>query len=571
MRAYYGRLFARLHALVGGTLLLALLGGLLLPVYSDEVGWRLQERGWLDGVDKLYSENCGPNTLARPLWFMWPVRWYSAFFNTHFADPFWVRVSGVAYALALAWLVWRLIARIGRDHEQQHKLGVIAATLMGLGVTPLLMVWSRPEQPILLALTGALVIAAQGWRGPGTVFPPLGNLAYRPSHTAPATAWWRSLAILGLGIITLSYHFKGVGVMPVLALAIAFGSRGNRTLLARGVCIALLLLASGAAAKYWVGRMECPADPIIAHSNAKENLIGELITGGAPALEIGEKLLNNFRPHKYLDLAAPMPRPMSRWLPAGLISEEEMHGWQGGMAAVWGVALGAAIIASLLMGWRAWREKVLPPELVLGWGLLGVASVWCISQRVRHVYESSFVMPLVMLGIILLLAAPHGSLRLRKAVAVLALGTGPLLLLSVALVARDFGPALWQATHARGDLPDQPYSVPVFGYGGGGQSESAQITTLARACRLPDWPKAQALLIDDITYFAAMRSRLPDHQLAVLVPRMNGVIEDPLDYLRARGSSGILVSCRHLPPELRAKALANGQYCCINLGGPATK
>ena len=58
-------LFARLKALgaspaftrlVAGAWGLSLLLGLLVPVYSDEVGWRLQERAGLDGVDKLYSE-----------------------------------------------------------------------------------------------------------------------------------------------------------------------------------------------------------------------------------------------------------------------------------------------------------------------------------------------------------------------------------------------------------------------------------------------------------------------------------------------------------------------------------
>lgn len=50
----------------------SLLGGMMLPVYTDEIGWRLQERAALDGVDKLYSDICGPNTLAVPPSFMWP-------------------------------------------------------------------------------------------------------------------------------------------------------------------------------------------------------------------------------------------------------------------------------------------------------------------------------------------------------------------------------------------------------------------------------------------------------------------------------------------------------------------
>ncbi len=554
-----GPLFRHLFRWVAGALTLAVLAGMLLPVYTDEVGWRLQERAALDGVDKLYSENCGPNTLAVPPWFMMPVRWYSAFFNTHFADPLWVRVSGVAYALLLGWLVWRLIGRVGRDEEQRHKLGIIAATLMGLGVMPLLLVWSRPEQPILLAVAGALVIAATGWRAPGIRFAPLAGVAYTEAPTAPRSAWRRSLAILALGVVAMSYHFKGVGVMPVMAGCILFASRGRRALAARGVTIALLLLASGISAKYWVARMDCPADPVVAAAHAKENLVGQLAVGQATPTAVLGKLIDNYRPHKYVDQVAPMPRPMSRWLVRDRVSNEEMHGWQGGMAAIWGLALGGAAIATLLMLWRAARERVMPPETVLALLLFGVASVWCVSQIIRHVYESSFVLPLVMLAIVLALSAPHGSHRMRQAVSVLALGIGPLTLLSMGLVASYYGPPLVEAASARGSLPLQPYSVPVFGFAG----ERVQMQALARQCGLPETRAAKGLMLDDISYFAFMESRLPDHQLAILSPRLRGSISDPIAYLRARGSSGVLTRCVDLPEALAARAHRKGAYCCL--------
>jgi len=129
-----------------------------------------------------------------------------------------------------------------------------------------------------------------------------------------------------------------------------------------------------------------------------------------------------------------------------------------------------------------------PPELLLSLLLFGVASAWCVSQVVRHVYEASFVLPLVMLAIVLALAAPHGSIRMRHGVAALALGIGPLALLSMLLVAGYYGPPMMEAAKARGILPLQPWSVPVFGYGG----ERAQMLGLARQCRLPE--PAQASL-----------------------------------------------------------------------------
>jgi hypothetical protein len=102
----YLRLFHILRHGVVACLLLGLLGGLMLPLYTDEVGWRLQERAWIDGFDKLYSDQCGP-ALAVPPLFMWPVRWYSAFFNLHFAQPYWVRMAGVMYACLWLWMLLR--------------------------------------------------------------------------------------------------------------------------------------------------------------------------------------------------------------------------------------------------------------------------------------------------------------------------------------------------------------------------------------------------------------------------------------------------------------------------------
>jgi hypothetical protein len=51
---------------------------------------------------------------------------------------------------------------------------------------------------------------------------------------------------------------------------------------------------------------------------------------------------------------------------------------------------------------------------------------------------------------------------------------------------------------------------------------------------LPDPAHAQGVMIDDATYFAYMQSRLPQHQLAIIPARLNGTIDDPIAYLRAR-------------------------------------
>ena len=101
-----------------GGLLLSVLAGMLVPVYPDEIGWRFQERAWIDGgLDIGLNDNCGPNTIARAPWFMMPVRWYSATANRIFADPLFIRLEGVACALAWIALFWVLAGRLENDGQ----------------------------------------------------------------------------------------------------------------------------------------------------------------------------------------------------------------------------------------------------------------------------------------------------------------------------------------------------------------------------------------------------------------------------------------------------------------------
>jgi len=194
--------------------------------------------------------------------------------------------------------------------------------------------------------------------------------------------------------------------------------------------------------------------------------------------------------------------------------------------------------------------------------LFGTMSVWCVSQLVRHVYETSFVLPMGMLAIVLALSAPWRSDKLRQATAVLALAFGPLMLLSEMLVMGYYAPPLMEAAGERDIVPHQAWSVPVFGY----HQSYQDIRAAARACHLPYPRDAKAVLIDDVTYFAYMQSHLPEHELAILMPDKRGSIHDPLTYLRERGSSGVLLRCARLAPDLRARAHQVGAYCCLAPG-----
>lgn len=512
-----------------------LLVGLALPLYTDEVGWRLQERAGIDGVDKLYSEQCGPNTLAAPAWFMWPVRWYSAFFNTAWPAPFAVRLSGVAYALMWGAMLLVLIRRVAGDQQRRNHLTMLCCGLMGLGVMPWLLVWSRPEQPIILAATASLLIACG------------------PARDAPAR-WWAPVSILMLGVIALSYHFKALILVPLFIAAMIAAAPPRRAWMIQGLCILALLAVTAVSARYWFGRLACPGDPLIAAEHARQSLGLQLLAGGGWAMA-PLRLIANYQLPVYVAQATPDVTPMSNWLQPHLVGKPTQIAWTVVMIALW-------LAGFVLTVWTlvaAWWGRRMDRSLWLAGVTLACASAWCVSQVVRNVYEASFVLPLLTLTYALALSARVLPERVPTALRRVAITIGLALPISAMAILAIYGPSLVATIGKGGYLPGQSDSVGLADYGG----VRRQILRAAAACGITPQGHPARLLVDDVTYFTFMDAPLPDHKISVLEPQWSGRLTDPLAYLRQRQSSGAVLACSALPAPLRARAHATGAFCCI--------
>lgn len=528
---------------------LAFVAGIFLPVYTDEVGWRFQERAGIDGVDKLYSDICGPNTLAVPPLFMMPVRYFSAYLNLWFADPLYVRLSGILYALLWLAMLLALIRRIAAGRREQAVLGLLGLGLMGLANMPLLLIWSRPEQPILLSLTAAMLLAfARGADHDRSV------------ETTRRGAWLRSLAVLGLVTVAVSYHLKALMLIPAFLACLWLASSGRAARLPRLVASGLILVVTALAAHYWVHRMQCPGDAALQKMFAKQN-IGAYLTGlhgfGGMVVLVG-KMLGNIDLWQYLALSLPSNRPMSDWLPAGQVSPAARLGWVAYVFACWTMATAIAALGLLHGVRQAIARRRADPRLVVAVLLLAAAAGWCATQVTRNVYEATFVLPLLMLALILAIAArpaseDSGALRDRMAALL-----GVAAVVSMVLVAVQWQPALKRANAQTGYIAEQPYSMSVFGYA----RLEPQILAAARKCGIGTPAAARALLIDDLTYFPFMASKLPQNRLGVF-GIWRGTIRDPAAYLQSRGSDGIIVGCHILPKRLRERARREGAFCCL--------
>lgn len=520
-------------------LFLMLLVGLALPLYTDEVGWRLQERAGIDGVDKLYSEQCGPNTLAVPPWFMWPVRWYSAFFNTAWPDPFAVRLSGVAYALIWVAMLLLLIRRVTDDQPRRDYLTMLCCGLMGLGVMPWLLVWSRPEQPIILAATASLLIAC----GPAKFV----NMR-----------WWAPVAILMLGTIALSYHFKALVLVPLFIASMIAAAPPRRAWMIQGVCALALIAVAAVSARYWFGRMACPGDPLVAAQHASQNLGLQLLASGGWAMA-PLRLIANYRLPVYVAQASPDVTPMSNWLQPHLVGKPTQIAWTVSMVALWlaGFVLAMWTLAAACVA--AWRGRRMDRQMWLAWVTFACVSAWCVSQLVRNAYEASFVLPLLTVTYALGLSSRVLPARVPTAMRYVAMTIGLALPISAIAILAIYGPSLAAVAGKGGYLPGQAYSVGLADYDG----LRRQILRAAAACGITPQDHPARLLLDDVTYFTFMDTPLPDNKISVLEPKWSGSLRDPLAYLKLRQSSGVVLACNALPASLRARAHATGAICCI--------
>jgi len=524
----------------------SLLVGLLVPVYTDEIAWRMMlARSTLDGgVDRGLSDQCGPGTaLAAPL-FMQPIRHLSAWIAIHFPDPRAVRISGVALALVWVALFWRLTRFL--DDELRAAGRTIGLSLIGLGVLPFLLVWSRPERPLLIVYTLLLTIALKG------------RMTRDPTPRYQAWGW--AIAVGALGLVALSYHPKAIAFMPIPLIAAAFSSRGRAARPARIAAIVVLVLCTPVASRYWGSRFACPADAGLGAMLARENVASK-IDKQAP-LASAQLLAQSAVPWRYVKLAAPSTDYgyMSGWLPTVSFPPALNLAWRIASRAPWYAAIGATF-ALLVAGLIATtRRGTKDPRLALALVVTGTCALWSALQLNKNAYESSMLLPLAAIALILALSAAPRSLR--RPVILCAMPLAAVTMMSQLLLLGIYGTALAAVSARPGPIAGQPYSYVPWGY----PELRGEIVAAARACAL-DPVRGRQVLVDDLTYFPMIRSREPINRMTVFGP-WYGNFGDQVGYLRTH-ASGAILACVYLSPGARAQARRIGRFCCLGPWGAA--
>ncbi|MEO6152167.1 MAG: hypothetical protein ABIT09_06390 [Croceibacterium sp.] len=524
------------------TVVALLLFGLFVPVYTDEIGWRFQERAGIDGIDMMINDVCGHNTLATPPWFMLPVRWFSAAANTALPSPLYVRIEGTGCALLWLTLLLQIIRLGTARHGERSYLTMLAAGLIGMGLLPLLMVMSRPEQPLIICTTAMVIIAlAQG----------------RDDRASNFVLPLKVAGVVALAAIALSYHLKGVLYSPVAAACIVTCRPGRHAVVSKVAGLACLIALTALAAAYWTSRFSCPGDPVLAAKLAHQNV---LVMLGRPSeyLRHLPGLFLNALPQRYVALTVPAEMQMSGWIPAHTFPAWVAFVFGPLQILVWTTAIGMAALSLMLFAARHGVRAVLEVRFAAPLAILACVLVWGFSQNIKNDYEAAHVLPLLALAIVLsaTLAEPAGAIpRLLHGLAPVAVALT--MISTLVVVIYCVGP-LTRAAGSPGFPPNQLYSVANFHFG---QIRRDAYNAMQRA----HFPKRRLrrVLVDDTTYFILQGSYLPLHRLGVIETWV-GRNTDPVVYLVSRRSDGIVMGCKLLPQALQDVAVRSGAVCAVN-------
>lgn len=511
-----------------------------IPIYQDEIGWKLlQARYFQDGGANITMFPQCPASFAVPApWYMLPDRAIEAALYGDISRPIWLRINGILSLFAwLGFSLW-LLTRSRLEALRALPLPTLVLALVSLGVLPYLMVLNRPEQPLLLGLTLLLLLPF--------VLRPQKGLAAEAALTA---------GLMVLVVLLVSRHPKTLLFLPLIGASLFLLIRRNALRASAAALLGYVLVTSY---QYWTARNQCPNDPLIdAHIKGQLTPPSALLHDPLAAVQ---RLLGNLLDSwLWLKNMVFWYTYQGKWLPPA----EVLPWWVLPTSVAVGLAGAAVVLLAGFNGLRlaaeTWQARRPSVRAVMVLACLASLTAMALIQGVKNFYETSLVMPL------LILCALVGLPENPSAGTVSLLRRAVPGLLVLSLLSQT---ALWTilAPHVRttlrgGLVPSQDYSFSPFNY----DRTAQQVAATARRCGIdPDNPPPH-LVLDETTYPTLSGSYRPFHVYYVSVKRLApGGLDEPLERSLARmGSGGAVAACRRLDPPLHPFAVQNGALCCV--------
>lgn len=530
-QSLFGYLPRTLYAVLALAFVLSFLSTLWMvfyfPVYGDEIFWKLMiARLETDHGKLVYLfAQCSEGQ-----WIDAPLTWYPAMLIHSWlyedaSHPWRLRVHGWFFFLVLLALWTCLLKR-------RAGLGVTDAFLavsafLSVGVLPFLLVYARPEQPLLLLITLSLLVTL--YKAPANRLSwPIGFLV--------------ALSFALVATLLAAIHPKGMFLFPAL-LVLAW-----RQLKSWPLLLLLVLILGWTAydtSQVWQLRTTCPEFPgLMAVLKGLTLQPGVLLSNPLTFIQQGWSNVLDFG--VYVRSLQFQDKYFVDWLPAGQSGVMSLQARSIANILLWTPLLVAVLVIAL--NWLFDRRPRGRVDHLLWFSiLLSLASI-AVLQTQKNFYEVSIVFPLVLLLTIFSFGRPvsqsnRGGVRIIIAVLMLAA------LLSGILREERFGEFVSDWRQAR------LQQVEMIDHQNQGLRDFAR-----KECGIED--NAQRLVLDKDTYQAFW-----NHEQPIFLDYASGwwAAESHVrDTFRKRRVQGLVGLCTNIPESDRSRAIEFGSYCCMS-------
>ena len=527
----------------------ALLSGVFLPVYSDEIMNKFNmARFFLENGQMLsFFPQCATTVGHGVAWVFYPAAILVSSVYAYLG-PLGVRVSGVV--LALLWFA--LLAYWCRRQSLGRWVGcfTLLASFAALGVMPYLWVMSRPEQFMLLPILLFCLLALY----------PLG-----PSNKGQQLV---IMAVLALLLSVFFYaHPKSLFFTPFFLAATWIATRNFKLIIRAGLFLYVIALSAQALldASLLGQCQDAPAVQSILSANSL--MPGTLLSDPLEFFGTAWENISNF-PNRMLLHLTFNPTFQSGWLPP-LTESSGLLLWLNPLIrfTLMSLVVCSHLLAIGLAVVFLVRRRISAPLFLAA--LLATGDLINVTlYKLQNFYSGIQYIPLSIVIVALLFHCfPAVRSRLSETV------TGRLTLLSAVglslvslftlfyLITPNL---LRNADYASASIPGQPLSIPVLGV----QAHLDSIRELGQSCHIPT-DLAEHVVVDHMTYFAYLKDRSPVHVLYISKLGYGGDLLNGklLPFLKERSSPGLITRCEWVPDEFRDIQRQNDRgYCCVDFG-----
>ncbi|MCW2240922.1 hypothetical protein [Azospirillum canadense] len=522
--------------------------GYFLPVYADEVTWKLlQSRYLIDGfVNITLLPQCGASFVTEVPYFMVPSRLLDAFLFQDLSSPMKLRIYGIAGFLAWCAVMLVALPKCLSIRIDRFLLASVFFGYLGLGVLPYIVSLSRPEIMLLWCFSLLLVIPLYFGRQE--------SLLRQGALTA---------GFVLIASVAIAQHPKSLLFFPLILTSFLVAVQSTKLRLVGGSAL-LYFAASGYS--YWMARNTCPSDVAFEQASRLQLVpLSDLFTN--PAQTLATYAHNAIKTAAYFwNLRHQNIYGGERWLPPN-----DVPGWVLMAVNIAIFAFFAAFLVFMLVGVSSSVVTMLRGKQVSGCDvrrnaitlacLLSIGALGTV-QGFKHFYESGLIIPLI--GLIMIVNINSEGPISAKAWKIFGASLLAVSFVSQCVLWWSLAPTAVNAT-SPGYLAEQEKSVSFINY----DKARPDIAEAASACGIrPELPMNH-LVIDDMTYPVFQKSVQPFH--IFFISQVGGAsiwksqsADKIVKLLKDYRSDGVIAGCHSLPADMRRRATQTGPFCCMS-------